>query len=102
MVIKRIGVMSVGKIYGAMCAALGLLGGILIGAIGSLGAGLASSSGTSALPFAGFGIAAVIVLPIVYGIIGFIAGMISAGLYNIFAGMVGGIEIETGDSRQPN
>ena len=29
-----------------------------------------------------------------YGIIGFIGGAIGALLYNLFAGMVGGVEIE--------
>jgi len=97
MVIKSIGVMSVGKIYGVMCAVIGLLIGLVIAAAGSLGA-LASQEGSSALPFAGIGIAAVIVVPILYGIFGMIGGMISAVLYNLFAGMVGGVEIETIDT----
>jgi hypothetical protein len=95
MVIKHVGVMSVGKLYGVMCAALGLLAGVLFAAIGSLGAGIASASGSSALPFAGIGVAAVIVIPLVYGIFGFIGGLISAVLYNLFAGIVGGIEVTT-------
>lgn len=95
MVIKRVGVVSVGKLYGAILASIGLLAGLLVAAVGSLGSGLASASGTSVLPFAGFGIAAVIVLPIVYGIIGFISGLVGGALYNLFAGLVGGIEIET-------
>lgn len=33
-------------------------------------------------------------LPIFYGLIGFVFGTIGALVYNIFAGMVGGIEIE--------
>jgi hypothetical protein len=49
------------------------------------------------MPFAGIGIAAVFVIPIVYGIFGFIGGMISAVLYNVFAGIVGGIEVHTED-----
>jgi hypothetical protein len=95
MVIKRVGVMSVGKIYGVMCAAIGLLLGLVMAAAGSIGAGLASASGSSALPFAGFGVAAIVVFPILYGIFGFIGGLISGALYNVFAGMVGGVEIET-------
>jgi len=35
-----------------------------------------------------------IFLPIMYGVIGFIAGAIGAALYNLVAGVVGGIEIE--------
>jgi hypothetical protein len=41
------------------------------------------------------GIGALIFLPIMYGIFGFIAGVIGAFLYNVIAGVVGGIEIET-------
>ena len=33
-------------------------------------------------------------LPIVYGVMGFIMGAIMALVYNIFSGMVGGIEME--------
>jgi len=95
MVIKRVGPMSVGKIYGVMCGAIGLLLGVLIAGVGALGSNFASASGGSGVPFAGFGIAAIIALPVLYGIFGFIGGLISAALYNLFAGMVGGIEIET-------
>ena len=43
---------------------------------------------------AGMGIAAVIVMPIIYGVLGFIGGIISAAMYNLIAGFVGGIEME--------
>jgi hypothetical protein len=95
MVIKSVGVVSVGKMYGAVCAAMGLLGGVFIAALGSVSSSLASAAGTSVMPFAGFGVAAIIVLPIIYGFIGFIGGLIGGAFYNLFAGMVGGIEIET-------
>ncbi len=94
MVIKRVGVLSVGKMYGAVCTAMGLVFGVLFAAIGSLGSTFAQASG-GMMPFAGMGIAAVIVIPIMYGIFGFIGGVIGAVFYNMFAGMVGGIEIET-------
>jgi uncharacterized membrane protein YdjX (TVP38/TMEM64 family) len=34
------------------------------------------------------------VFPILYGILGFILGLIMGGLYNLVAAMVGGIELE--------
>ncbi len=40
-------------------------------------------------------------LPIIYGIIGFIAGVLGAALYNLFAASIGGIEIEFGEKTQP-
>jgi len=36
----------------------------------------------------------IILLPIVYGVGGFIAGFLGAVLYNAFAKMVGGVEVE--------
>jgi hypothetical protein len=39
-------------------------------------------------------VGAVIFLPIFYGIIGFVGGLISALLYNLIARLVGGIELE--------
>ena len=40
------------------------------------------------------GIAIMIGLPIFYGVIGFVIGALGALVYNIFAGMVGGVEIQ--------
>lgn len=40
------------------------------------------------------GLAIMIGLPIFYGIMGFIFGAISALVYNLFSGIVGGVEIE--------
>lgn len=41
-----------------------------------------------------FGVGAVVFLPIFYAIIGFLGGLIGAGLYNALAGIVGGVEAE--------
>ena len=42
-----------------------------------------------------FGVGAIIFLPLFYGVMGVVLGAISAGLYNLIAGMLGGIEVET-------
>jgi hypothetical protein len=39
-------------------------------------------------------VGAIIVLPIFYGVLGFIAFAIGAVLYNVLAGMVGGLRVE--------
>jgi hypothetical protein len=39
------------------------------------------------------GAGAIILMPIMYGIMGFIGGIISAALYNLLAGIIGGIEM---------
>ena len=44
--------------------------------------------------FAFVGVGMAIAAPIFYGVIGFIGGVLSAALYNLFAKWVGGIEVE--------
>lgn len=92
MVIKHIDVLSAGKIYAIIAAAVGLIAGVVFFLFGSLLGSAMGGHGGSA--FFG-GIAGVIVLPIVYGIFGFIGGIIQAFVYNLAAGWVGGLRIET-------
>jgi hypothetical protein len=93
MIVKSIGVISVAKIYAAISAAMGLLFGIIFAMLSLVGAGFAESSEMSFLgPMMGVG--AVIALPIFYGCMGFVAGAIGAALYNVFAGMVGGVRLD--------
>ena len=40
------------------------------------------------------GIEAIILLPVLYGVLGLITSVIAAWLYNLAAGFVGGIEID--------
>jgi hypothetical protein len=90
--------MSFAKMQGALGALMGLLIGLCFAAIGSLGSAIASqSSSANNLGFVGmmFGVGAIITLPILYGVGGFVFGLIGAALYNWVAGMVGGVEIET-------
>ena len=96
MVIRRVDPLSAGKIAGLLYAMIGLLFGAVFSVIGMAGATFASEAGDGA-PFLGalFGVGAIIVLPIFYGVLGFIAGVIGAALYNLFAAMVGGVVIQT-------
>jgi len=68
------------------------------GALASFAAASASNShAASAIPAAvgvGMFIAGIVFVPIIYGVIGFIIGVIGALLYNLVAKWVGGIEIE--------
>ena len=94
MVLRSIGVLSTGKLLGIFYALLGLIFGGFF-AVFSLAAGAGNMpQNGSAVPMAGLGVAAVIVMPIMYGFFGFIGGVISAALYNFVAGLVGGIEME--------
>ena len=96
MVIRRIGVWSVARMYGALSGAMGLLIGLCIALASAVGMGLASSE-SDAPPFlAGmFGVGAIVILPIFYGVLGLVAGAIGAALYNVLAGFVGGVTVVT-------
>ena len=93
MIITRVEPMSVAKISAAVYALMGLIFGGLISLFGLVGGAFPSRSHGSGLG-ALFGIAAVLVMPLIYGAIGFIFSLIGAWLYNVLAGVVGGIEIE--------
>ena len=98
MVVKHVGPLSVGKICFAMYALIGLLAGLFIASFGFLLSSAASSSPDNTWPLAMLGpfmgIGAIIIFPIVYGVIGFISGVIFAAFYNVVARMMGGIEVE--------
>lgn len=100
MELKRVGVWSVAKISGALYAGIGLIIGAIFALISLLGAGLGAGlagegqGGAPAFLGALFGVGAIIFLPIFYGLIGLVGGAISGGLYNLFARLVGGIELQ--------
>jgi hypothetical protein len=91
MIIRRIEPMSAAKVGGALYAMLGLLVGCLFTLVSFTGFAASASMGSMG---ALFGVGAIIILPIVYGIMGFIVMGISAFVYNIAAKMAGGIELQ--------
>lgn len=93
MVIKRIGPVSCAKITGTLYAILGALVGGVFSMIAMAGGFASETSGAAGIG-AMIGVAAIIVFPILYGGIGFLATLIGARLYNFAAGLVGGVEIE--------
>jgi hypothetical protein len=94
MVIRRIGVWSLARIYGVISATIGLLIGLFLALFSLAGAGLANDPDGPAWLMPIFGVGAIVVLPLFYGVMGVVSGAISAAIYNLFAGMVGGISIE--------
>jgi hypothetical protein len=70
--------------------------GLIAGAFISLFSMVGSAMAPRGSGFGGmiFGAAAIIVLPIFYGLLGFIGTLIAAALYNWIAGFTGGIELE--------
>jgi hypothetical protein len=74
--------------------ALGLVVGLMFAALSLLG-GPPTARATGPGFGAVFGVAAIIIMPILYGCIGFVMTLILAAVYNWAAGVVGGIEIQT-------
>jgi len=102
-VVRRVGALSLGKVLGAVYALLGLIIGAffalfsVLGSLLGIAAGGPDAQGSDALFGLLFGVGSIIFLPIFYGIIGFIGGLITAWIYNLVARFAGGLEIELED-----
>ena len=86
--LKRIKVLSLGKVYTVLMAIIGLFTGIYYAV---LGISFGVRQGFSGAWLALFNI---IITPVYFAIIGFVIGVICALLYNIVAKWVGGIKLE--------
>jgi transmembrane protein DUF3566 len=103
MVIERVEPFSCAKIAGVLYAMLGLVFGALFSLLAIFGAFASAAFATESAPpplFGTlFGVGAIVLFPIFYGVMGFIFTLIGALLYNVATKAVGGIEIhvrETG------
>lgn len=101
--IRKLGILSLAKIYAVMMFVMSLLISIPYGLfiiilflIGGVGTG--RQDGMAGLLVGGggviMGLIVMVMIPVFYALAGFIAGALGALIYNIFAGIVGGIEIE--------
>jgi hypothetical protein len=90
-IVKSVGVLSLGKIMGAIYGVLGVIFMpifLVIGITGSIAGGKGAALGAAGALFIA------ILFPILYGLMGFAAGAIGAQLYNLFAKWLGGIELQ--------
>ena len=87
---KKFDIMSVAKIQAVIMAICGFIAGIIMAAIGESAMLLTGVSGG-----AGLGIAAIVIFPITYAILGFVGGAIGAFIYNIVADKIGGVVVYT-------
>ena len=90
MVISRVGPLSAAKVVGLLYTILGLAMGAIFSLVSALG-GFAAGRG-DASPM--FGVAAIVVFPVAYGVVGFLMTLVIAWLYNALARLVGGLEID--------
>jgi len=99
MMIRRFGVISVAKMYALLMFIFGLIAGILYGlffiifgaAMTALGGNNNTAGGVSTVVI---GIAMMIGIPLMYGVLGFIIGAIGALIYNALSGIIGGVKFE--------
>jgi len=93
--IKRVDPISAMKVSAVLYAALGVIIGAILSLISMMGFLAAAGSFEEAFGFL-FGAGAIIILPIIYGVLGAIVGLIGAALYNLAAKFTGGLGIELG------
>lgn len=91
MVIRHVVPLSAAKVFATIYAVIGLIVGALLTIAGSMGGFAREGLGIMA-PVVG--VAAIVILPIVYACFGFLGTLLVASLYNVAANMVGGLEIE--------
>lgn len=107
MIVRRVGVWSLAKIYGALCLGMGLIFGVFFGLFSLLGMGMATmaadeSGAAGAIASLFFGVGAVIFMPLFYGLMGLVIGAVSAVIYNLAARLVGGLELHLEPAPEPS
>ena len=90
MVIRRLGPLSCAKVVGLVYLILGLVFGACLSLISILG----FAGGTNSVLQGMFGVSAIVVLPIFYGLLGFLGTLIMTSLFNLVVGITGGIEVD--------
>ncbi len=92
MTLTRIGVLSLARFFACLYGLLGLIVGAIFSLISLFGA--AARGPQPGAAFIGIGVGAIVILPLFYGVLGFIGGIIGAALFNLVASMIGGVELE--------
>jgi hypothetical protein len=90
--LKRISPGSAFKIGMVMYALIGMVVGAVMGLFGMIAGQFITER--NPIPGASLGLVAIIVFPILYGIIGGCVSALSAIIYNLAAGWMGGLEVD--------
>ena len=94
MIVRRVGPLSLAKIMGALYVLIGLVIGGIISLISIVGGAFIPNDEAGGLAGVLFGAAAIVILPVFYGVLGFVTSLVGAAIYNAVASVVGGVEID--------
>ena len=98
MVIRRVDPVSAAKVLGVCSACFGLIIGAMFTlfalALGGMMATASDEAAAGALFSTLMGAGAIIIMPIFYGIFGFIGGLIYAFIFNLAAKWTGGLVVD--------
>jgi len=97
MELKRIAPLSAMRVFFGIYGGMGLFFGAILSLVAIIGSGFLGMGGVEGPDrFFGllFGAGAVVILPIFYGTIGALGGLLVSFLYNLAAGWLGGLELE--------
>jgi hypothetical protein len=98
MVLKRVGVWSAAKLSGVLYGSIGLIIGAIFALMSFMGVSLPPSAYGESPPPTWLapilGVGAIVFLPLLYGVMGVVVGAVSAALFNFFARLAGGLEVE--------
>ena len=91
MVIRRVGPLSCAKVAGLLYLILGFVIGACLSLFAMAGSFAGAADGFFPMSM---GLGAIVIMPIFYGVFGFIGTLIMAALFNAVVGITGGIELD--------
>ena len=89
--IRRFAPLQMGKMLGILYGFMGLIFLPFFALMTIASSQLPANQRTGMMAF---GIGFALAMPVLYAVMGFITGVIGAGLYNLVAGWIGGIEVD--------
>ena len=92
MKIKKINALSFAKIYALTLAIFGFIAGFFMALASFFKVNMPAGASNNSVY--AMGVLAVVILPLMYGLMGFIVGWFSAALYNFAVKWVGPVEVD--------
>lgn len=89
--IRRLSAGQTAKVMGALYFLFGIIFAVIFGFFGLVSSAFMPADDRAAFMFGG---AFIVLMPILYGVMGLVSGWLIALLYNMVAGITGGLEME--------